>query len=314
MSDAKDAFTAPMRYSDYVREERHLAAILFQILGNPENARQLLCATTGSCHAHLKNDSIALAYEYTEVRDRWSKLKRDDEAKRTAIYGILRRAKSAKFLLKYHDNDELIVSVEDFIKKIEEIDQNSIPVKFRKFLGHSNASTKTIETPGRWDDKKIFLRERVNNYASLQDAPCLIKRAFNIKPDLAILVDKKPLLVIELKWHSKVTSEKLPSGRKISQTELQRFVVETVLGYEDCAYILLSVKNKLNCDNDDSQPSAVGQNLTIGFKGGARSEDFGGNNESLPINLTIPPSLPVAHCQLLERVELAVTEVTRPSS
>lgn len=214
-------------YAELVREERHLAALLFHLLQSQTNLERILQLTHHPETAHHGNPNSGIYFEFAMARDLWSTHMREDQA-RTFILTMLSGAP-------------------DWLKtcSIEE---------FNLYWGASPASKTVIQMPAKWsltasqisrDDQELFRQA------------CLFKWSFNAKPDLVICTSDRRALCLELKLESKEGIYPIsPEDKRIftqrglsavKQTEVQRYMLETLLGYET-TFAFISVSGEEEVD------------------------------------------------------------------
>ena len=214
-------------YYEFNREERHLAAILFHVLANPENVRCLLKA---HCPPSWKisEPQFGIYFEYSFLRDLWATIgsgAKFNEKKKDAILHLL------------------LVGGGFTDKMLEEL-KVSTAEKFNSFF--LERGKKIIQSPANWQLRT--LARKVEDDAALVSA-CKIKWAFKAKPDLVIQTDQNHALCIELKFKSRVSQypadsaeiQILKEERKvfgtnkpfpIKQTCIQKFLMNELLGLE----------------------------------------------------------------------------------
>ncbi len=209
-------------YFQINREERNYAAILYSALCKPENALKFL-AMCGVQTPTLGPD-FGIYFEYSFIRDLWYHVKENDTRKR--IIGGL---------LKINDIQEIL--------NLPFVDLN------RKFGVSGKPSANYVESPGNWAITKFS-----ENFPDNDDFKkiCMFKWSFNIKPDIVIHIDKDNALCIEAKYESK--EGKYPSSRndqeiftarklsQVTQTELQKYMMEELLGIKTKFMFLVSKK------------------------------------------------------------------------
>lgn len=182
---------------------------------------------TGLEHAELY-------LEFAYLRDYWNGLGRDNGAKRDFIFGLLSQVDS----LAYHQSA-------DFPKTIPEFNE--------RFMGsHGRAIRDDIVYPGQWSvaalDKQFDQRQQES--IKFRDL-CRFKWAFNIKPDLVLLIPGSTPLCIEAKleskegWYPASDSEAQifdrrfdPQKGRVRQIELQGFMFEKLLR-SPCQQVLI---------------------------------------------------------------------------
>jgi hypothetical protein len=202
----------PGSFSTFNREERNAVALLYATLLLDGNLTPFAETIGWSGLGDAKKAEVFV--EWTYVRDLWN-LRADPQVRREAILGLLQPS-NRQWLSS--------CSLEDF----------------NAFFGATpRPSVTQIQHPGRWSllqfakslpDKDEFRRT------------CVFKWAFNIKPDLVVHGSDGNLLCIEAKWHSSEGAYPASRGEKaeyarrgldsVSQTEVQRFLIEDLLGFD----------------------------------------------------------------------------------
>lgn len=226
-------------YSEFVREERHLAAILFHLLCDPKNCRLLLGMFAPSWDIATDRRDCAVFFDYAYLRDYWHRLgKRPGEANCTAAnqrkYEYLSASLSA---LRVADTASFLYKISEFST-------------FNKSVS-ARPSENTLLSPARWQDKKIMDRDDI--CSSTKKAAVKLAWMFRIKPDLVIQPNPGQALTLELKVESKIAnymsagSDKEPR-LEINQLELQRQMMEMLFGTENTKFGLIMVKKALGHD------------------------------------------------------------------
>jgi hypothetical protein len=212
-------------YSEINREERNYAAILFAALCKPENAERFLkqCG-----FEETPGPDFGIYFEYAYLRDLWSKI--EDE-------GI------KKEIIRQHLK----------IRGINEI-LNQPVVEINRIFGVGRRPSKdSVQFPGKW-----AIVHYDQNFPDNEDflKICRFKWAFNIKPDIVIHLDKERAICIEAKVESGEGSYPAAEIEKaifkkrgllhVKQTELQKYMLEELLGVQTNFLFLVSKKEKSN--------------------------------------------------------------------
>jgi len=224
-------------FYEFVREERLFCATLAHLLmeRGPNLATFLeLVNTRLPADSRLPTGRLEEAQVYVEftfLRDYWNRLGRDNEAKRRLILRLLSRVDR---LGRYQD--------ESFPHTISEFNEF--------FMGEPGRRIQhDIGYPGQWSVTTIF--ERFRKEPEEFRGFCRFKWAFNIKPDMVVLVPGSTPLCVEAKLESKegwyptrrreceIFDELfgLEQGR-VRQIELQQFMFRVLLG-EPCHSMLI---------------------------------------------------------------------------
>jgi len=223
-------------YSQINREERNLAAILYYALFHNNNTQRFLrlIGDPSSCEAN----EFGIYFEYSFLRDLWHNIdyghdpaSRND-VKKQAIIRLLTPANA----------DEL---------------RSKSTLEFNKYFGCvPRPSAKSIQSPSRWSIMGNP-REGVKGFSQtiddndLFEKACKFKWAFNIKPDIVIHKSRGSAVCIEAKLESR--EGHYPSSaseeevfvrrgihRKITQTELQTYMMEQLLGVKTRFVLLVN--------------------------------------------------------------------------
>lgn len=213
-----------LNYFDINREERNYTAILFTALCNCENVMKFL-QKHGEENKQPGPD-FGIYFEYSFLRDLWS-ITTDNEVKKQIIRNCLT------------------------IRDIDSILQRPV-VEINKIFGVSGKpSSKYIESPSNWAITKYS-----GHFPCDEDFKkiCMFKWSFNIKPDIVIHTDKNKAFCIEAKYES--GEGQYPSSRKdqaifderkierISQTSLQKYMMEDILGIKTKFILIVSKMTK----------------------------------------------------------------------
>ena len=231
-------------YSHINREERNLAAILYYALFHNDNTQRFL--TLIGDHDECDSGGFGMYFEYSFLRDLWRNIDkecdrdRSNELKRQAILELLKPANA----------DEL---------------RAKSTLEFNKYFGCVPRSSATfIQSPSKWSIMGNpragvdGLRETIRD-DNLFEKACRFKWAFNIKPDIVIHKSRDSAVCIEAKLESgeggypSRPSEKqvFAKLRKITQTELQRYMMKELLGVRT-KFILLVKKPTRGSDSDET--------------------------------------------------------------
>jgi len=215
-------------FYEFVREERLFCATLAHLLMergpnlatflNLTNAR--LPADSRLPTARLEEAQIYV--EFTFLRDYWNRLGKDNEGKRSFIFKLLSRVER---LGCYEEG-----GLPDTISGFNEF-----------FMGESGSRIqRDIGYPGQWSVATLF--ERFGRDPEEFRDFCRFKWAFNIKPDMVVLVPGSPPLSIEAKLESK--EGQYPTSNReceifdrlfgvgkghVRQIELQQFMFDKLL-------------------------------------------------------------------------------------
>jgi len=218
----------PGEFYKFVREERLFCAVLAHlVMQKGDNLRRfidLVYSKLGRApfppNASLEAAEFYLEFSY--LRDYWFSLGKDNHAKRDLIFELFTRVPA----LDHLSPSDFPVEISDF---------NEI------FMGpRGKQIRRDIVSPGRWDVQS--LHGHFKESAEVFHALCSFKWAFNIKPDLVILIPEHRTICIEAKLESGV--DRYPSTgaekalfdstfgreqRRVDQVELQKFLFDTLL-------------------------------------------------------------------------------------
>ncbi|MGE3298570.1 MAG: hypothetical protein AB7I68_14630 [Porticoccaceae bacterium] len=228
-------------YHRFCREERNFAALLYHLLLQDGGIKKFMAAikaqmpadSAGTDPADIDPANIRIYFEYAHARDLWhlaGKRTNPNQCYREAIIALLGGPSALM----------------DYLRSVQILDFNS-------FFGASpKASEKSIQMPARWrmrpgpgpdwlQKKRTELPAiKPEEWLAFAKRAVILKWAFNVKPDLVIhTLPTKTMptkaICIEAKLESKesVYSAELFNGEtfQMRQTEIQRFVLEKLLGY-----------------------------------------------------------------------------------
>jgi hypothetical protein len=178
------------------------------------------------------------------MRDLWHAMdKTDNSRKRYAILQMLKQSGGTEKLLRLLADTTDQEFNEFFLRKTVHADGSD----------RNRNLSKYIQSPANW--RLSAFDSKLNNYDMV--VACKVKWSFRIKPDLVIQTDDNHALCVELKLESGegfypsdgkekqlLRERKLfCEGRKcifpMSQTDLQKFMMEKLLGLE-CRFLFLT--------------------------------------------------------------------------
>ena len=233
----------------FVREERHFCTILVQLLlakgGNLEAFLNLSNLKLEGTPLITDNAEGAEIYtEFSMLRDEWKALGRDNDAKRARIIDLLGRAGMA-----------------GHVGELPE----SVPELNEFFMGPPGARTvRDVAYPGTWRVSALAgrFRDEPDQFHDL----CRFKWAFNIKPDIVIVIPGSSPLSIEAKLESGEGQYPASSAdravfddrfgkrqRHVQQVDLQRFMFKELLGVS-CEFLTLGARRVTSADDPNSTP------------------------------------------------------------
>lgn len=228
-----------LTYANYCREERNFAALLYARLIRPAGLRHFLGLLDIDTVDRI--DEAEVFFEYAHARDLWHHFGQHE-----GMPANQRNAERREFIRK------LIGAPEGFMagKGVAE---------FNRFFIDERASTDTIQAPSRWD-QRLFDRwagldgseeppAKDSGYRTVDFAKriCRLKWAFNAKADLVINLPDSKAVCVEIKVASGESVYRAGSGEssfKMTQTELQAYVLEELLGYETHFVLLTPRRTK----------------------------------------------------------------------
>jgi len=210
----------------FVREERLFCATLVHLLlQRGRNLKEFLELVNTRLPgpaidtSHLEEAEVYM--EFTRLRDHWNGLDKDNTAKRDLIFDLLERAGG----LTHH-----LDTVPEGIAEFNQF-----------FMGsRGGRSLRDIVYPGSWSVD--ILAQRFEGRPQVFREFCRFKWAFNIKPDIVVLVPGSGPLCIEAKLESRegqyptrrderaIFNRMFGRGQgRVQQVELQRFMFEKLL-------------------------------------------------------------------------------------
>lgn len=214
MSERPDISKKP--YHGIIREERNFAAVLYHYLLIENNLKAFLACVNEEKfeNANLKNAEVY--FEFAYLRDWWHKLKEDDE-KELAIDSLLGiNGMEVRKVL------EGIVSYNKCEKSVYNVFTGSEEKRIKSATG-SPSRWQMSQLVKQFDNIKSSSKESEENIKKLFFRMCMLKWAFNAKPDLVIFLKEnrkkiKHTIVIEAKMESGY--DKYPSKKKNEFTEI----------------------------------------------------------------------------------------------
>ena len=231
-----------------VREERHFCTILVQLLlqrnGNLEAFLNLANLKLSGAPLATEGANAEIYTEFSMLRDDWNALGRDNDAKRARITDLLAGA----------DMGGHVGELPESVAELNEF-----------FMGPRGARiVRDVAYPGSWSVSALAdqLRGESAKFGDL----CRFKWAFNIKPDIVIVIPGSHPLCIEAKLESKegqypassrdraVFDEMFGKGKgRVQQVKLQRFMFKKLLGVS-CEFLTLGVRRVTSAHDPDQTP------------------------------------------------------------
>ncbi len=267
--------TAISQYGSVVREERYFCAMLFHLIQTcishktEQPLRRFLCACglPGSAMTESTIKDTRVYVEYAMPRDLWHLLgKREDknQAKLELINEALKALSENRAGLP---EDLLNTGIRE-------------PADFNSTCVAGRASLKYIQSPGRWGIKNLCDKKSpFSESPELLLAACKLKWAFNIKPDIVLEIGSNTVVCIEAKVESpldtypsssddrKLLDKKLYSEDAVfKQTEIQKALMEDVLGFEKVYPVLLANETSRSSSEEGEPQGLAWENALSFFK------------------------------------------------
>ena len=202
-------------YVDYCREERNFAAVLYHLLLEDKRLQAFLDLIGVSA----PEGGVARVYfEYADLRDIWAAASKQggDVAAQNQRY-----REAIVFMLGRPD-----LALPTDCKAFNEF-----------FIGEGlkAASATYIQMPSRWSDSQ-FQKWSEFGGSDFAKRACKLKWAFNAKPDLVLHLGHERVVCIEAKLESGIGAYRVRNGQAaggfcMTQTELQEFILQDLLGY-----------------------------------------------------------------------------------
>jgi len=246
-NNLRDCITK-IRYLEINREEQHLGALLFSFLIDQENRKsfiQLVREKEPNIDSCFDEAETEVYFEFAMPRDIWKRM--EGHQKHAYICNFLNSGKKLPHIKDLRDlpQDDRETFNREFNSKFKE-----------------KPSKEHIESPGNWNLVKLVEYFSKRPQKELRRA-AMLKWAFNAKPDI-VLINGESVLSLELKFESDFSSypasgqecknwdesiewenefKTAKNGKhRIRQLELQRFLLEEVLGYKHVRQLV--VKNQ----------------------------------------------------------------------
>lgn len=228
-----DSSDAVPTYADYCREERNFAAILYAQLLRPEGLQAFLRRIHGIGPIDHP-EQAEVFFEYAHARDLWHRFGRQFDGKGQA--GKAQREEGYR---------RAILALIDAPPGLQEI--TTTIAEFNHFF-MGRGSKREIQMPNQWDQRRfgtwVELALDQGWYAQRAEALrfaeriCCLKWAFNAKADIVIHLPEQRAVCVEIKvasgeskYSAKHGDDDAAAAFSMSQTELQRYVLESLLGY-----------------------------------------------------------------------------------
>jgi hypothetical protein len=266
-------------YGDIVREERFFCAVLFHVL---LSSQARLMGFLKDCHVrdeHFKDlSTIRIFAEYAMARDLWHQFKTNDQ-----------KLKFIRDWITFPEGDAAYL----------DLDKSDVIEKFNAGLVSRPISKDYIQSPARWGIRNICTRFHENRM--MLEKACMLKWAFNVKPDIVIELNDDAVVCIEAKVES--GEGKYPSSAEdvrvlrdaldqptdargqprvpYGQCEIQGFLLKEVLGFKPVYPVFLVA----NCQTGAEAPITNGQEDEITLKWSTAFRDADPQNPTVRIAL-----------------------------
>jgi hypothetical protein len=202
------------------REKRNHAAILYHLLLSDTKNLQRFLELVG--HKPTKGlEELEVYYEYAWLRDHWYGMKRDNEAKKKYLLGLLPE------------------SLRSTLEPMDPLEWN------RFFAAQPVPSPKRFQSPARWSPGTMPNGIDRATFARISR----LKWCFNVKPDLVIITGERQAVCIETKFDSLQTSYQEPNPaypelEPVTELQCHRYMFEHLMddGPWEVSYVLLSKK------------------------------------------------------------------------
>ena len=221
-------------YADYCREERNFAAILYAQLLRPEGLLVFLARIEGIGPIEHP-EKAEVFFEYAHARDLWHRFGKQFDGKGPA--GKAQREEGFR---------RAILALIDAPPGLQEITKTIADLNYF-FMGRG--SKREIQMPNQWDQRRFgsWVEIALDNgwYADRGEAlrfaerMCRLKWAFNAKADIVIHLPDRRAVCVEVKvvsgesrYSAKHGDDDAAAVFSMTQTELQRYVLESLLGYQ----------------------------------------------------------------------------------
>ena len=239
-----DHLGAAQTYADYCREERNFAAILYAQLLRPEGLRAFLACIKGLGPID-QPDRAEVFFEYAHARDLWHRFGKQFDNKSPSANDQRQEA----YRRAIHALIDAPPGLRDVTGSIAEFN--------RFFIGESrkSVSEESIQMPNNWNQRQFDFWVRIalekawyteqDHARHFEERICRLKWAFNAKADIVIHLPNERAVCVEIKVDSKESSytasneaTNASASFSMNQTALQRYVLETLLGYQTCCVFL----------------------------------------------------------------------------
>ncbi|NLV42876.1 MAG: hypothetical protein GXY07_00075 [Candidatus Hydrogenedentes bacterium] len=210
-------------YGQVVREERFFCAVLFHLLISDLGFLDSFLKKCGVLEVDLSE--VRVFIEYAMARDLWNSMEGHENVNHNRVL----------FLKEY------VPSLKEYIPK--DFNSDSIREFNQRLVAGPSLSNRFIQSPGCWSMEKV--ESLILGGECEVEGACMLKWAFNIKPDIVIEYSNNHAVCIEAKVESDEDMYKFENRYKITakQTEVQKFLMKKILGYET-KHVFLRNSNK----------------------------------------------------------------------
>lgn len=292
-----DSSDAVPTYADYCREERNFAAILYARLLQPEGLQAFLARIKGIGPIEHP-EQAEVFFEYAHARDLWHRFGRQFDGKGQA--GQAQREEGYR---------RAILALIDAPPGLQEI--TTTIAEFNHFF-MGRGSKREIQMPNQWDQRRfgtwVELALDKGWYTQRDEALrfaeriCRLKWAFNAKADIVIHLPEQRAVCVEIKvasgeskYSAKHGDDDAAAAFSMAQTELQRYVLESLLGYR-AHFAFLTPGGGSGAVDADVAPEAQ----AAAESDGANLQTLGWAEvlQDLHADTSKPPELPFVHRML----------------
>lgn len=212
-------------YHTFNREERYYAALLYHFLLKPKGLRKFLDLIGDDSD----QNNARIFFEYAHARDLWFEFKAAANKEPGFDLALLNEKLRSVIVSRVDPTDSLGLLKYDVRK-------------FNDLFGAK--STKHIQMPGRWSKLKFSKWVDLGG-RDFAERACTLIWAFNAKADLVIHTSNNRAICIEAKVDSAESIYTATAGEGAplfirTQTQIQEFILDDLLGYET-TYVLLTV-------------------------------------------------------------------------
>ncbi len=295
--EPRDSSDALPTYADYCREERNFAAILYAQLLRPEALLAFLSRIEGIGTVEHP-EQAEVFFEYAHARDLWHRFGKQFDG--TGPAGKAQREAGFR---------RAILALIDAPPGLQEITR-TVPEFNHFFMGRG--SKREIQMPNQWDQRRfgswVDIALDKGWYAQRDEALrfaeriCRLKWAFNAKADIVIHLPDRRAVCVEVKvasgeskYSAKHGDDEAAAAFSMTQTELQRYVLESLLGYRT-HFVFLTPGGGTGAVDAGAAP--VVQAVAESDGGKLRTLGWAEVLQDLHADTSKPPELPFVHRML----------------